>query len=60
MQTGNTNSTYKNDLDKACFQHDIIHGRYKDLTKRTESVKVLLDKALKLLVIQHMMDISED
>ena len=24
MQTGNTNYIYKNDLDKAFFQHDII------------------------------------
>ena len=23
MQTGNTNFIYKNELDKACFQHDI-------------------------------------
>ena len=23
MQTGNTDYIYKNDLDKACFQHDI-------------------------------------
>ena len=48
MQTGNTNYIYKNDLDKACFQHDIAYGKYKDLTKRTESDKVLRDKALKI------------
>ena len=45
MQTRNTNYTYKNDLDKACFQHDIANGKCKDLTKRTESDKVLKDKA---------------
>ena len=27
MQAGNTNYIYKNDLDKACFQHDMAHGR---------------------------------
>ena len=48
MQKGNTNYIYKNDLDKACFQHDIAYGKYKDLTKRTESDKVLRDKALKI------------
>ena len=46
MQTGNTNYIYKNDLDKACFQHDI--GKYKDLTKGTQSHKVLRDKDFKI------------
>ena len=45
MQTGNTNFIYKNELDKACFQHDIASGKSKDLAKRTQSDKVLRDKA---------------
>ena len=36
----NTNYIYRNDLDEACFQHDIACGKYKDLTKRTELDKV--------------------
>ena len=28
MQTGNTNYIYKNDPDKACFQHDIAYERF--------------------------------
>ena len=60
MQTGDANYIHKNDLDKSCFQHDIAYGKYKDLAKRTQSDKVLKDKALKLLVIQNMMDIKED
>ena len=36
MQTGNTNYIYRNDLDKACFQHDMTYGSYNNLTKRTE------------------------
>ena len=48
MQTGNTIYIYKNDLDKVCFQHDVAYGKYKDLTKRTESGKVLRDKAFKI------------
>ena len=28
------NYIYKNELDKACFQHDIAYGKYKDLEKR--------------------------
>ena len=48
MQTGNTNFIYKNELDKACFQHDMAYGKTKDLVKRTESDKVLKDTAFKI------------
>ena len=48
MQTGNTSHIYKNDLDKACFQHDIAYVKYKDLTKRAESDKILRHKAFKI------------
>ena len=48
MQTGNTNFIYKNELDKACFQHDMAYGKTKDLVKRTQSDKVLKDKAFKI------------
>ena len=60
MQTGNTNYIYKNDLDKACFQDDMVYGKYKDLTKRTQSDKVFRGKAFKIARIQNMMDIKED
>ena len=45
MQTGDTNYIYKNELDKACFQHDMAYGKYKGLERRTQSDKVLKDKA---------------
>ena len=48
MQTGNTNFIYKNEPDKACFQHDMAYGKSKDLVKRTQSDKVLRDKAFKI------------
>ena len=48
MQTGDTNYIYKNELDKACFQHDMAYGKYKDLEKRTQSDKVLKDKAFEI------------
>ena len=48
MQAGNTNYIYKNDLDKVCFQHDMAYGENKELTKRTQSNKVLRDKAFKI------------
>ena len=47
-QTGNTNFIYKNKLDKACFQHDMAYGKTKDSVKRTQSDKVLKDKALEI------------
>ena len=48
MQTGDTNYIYKNDLDKACFQHDMAYGKDKDLERRTQSDKVLKDKAFEI------------
>ena len=48
MQTRNTDFIYKNELDKACFQHDMAYGKSKYLAKRTQSGKVLRDKACKI------------
>ena len=47
-ETGDTSYIYKNELDKACFQHDMAYGKSKDLIKRTQSDKVLKDKAFKI------------
>ena len=43
MQTGNKDFIYTNELDKACFQHEMAYGKSKYLTKRTQSDKVLRD-----------------
>ena len=48
MQTGNTDFIYRNELDKACFQHDMAYDKSKDLAKRTQSDKVLKDEAFKI------------
>ena len=40
-QTGDMSYIYKNELDKACFQHDIAYGDFKALARRTSSDKVL-------------------
>ena len=48
MKTGSTYFIYKNELDKACFQHDMDYGKAKDLIRRTQSDKVLRDKAFKI------------
>ena len=45
METGDTNDIYRNELDKACFQHDMAYGEYKNLERRTQSDKVLKNKA---------------
>ena len=42
-QTGNF--IYQNELDKACFQHDMANGYFEDLTRRTASDKILRDKS---------------
>ena len=44
-QTGDTRYIYRNDLDKACFQHDSANADNKDLINRTRADKVLRDKA---------------
>ena len=44
-QTGDTRYIYRNELDKACFQHDSAYADHKGLINRTESDKVLKDKA---------------
>ena len=48
METGNANFVYKNELNKTCFQHNMAYGKSKDLAKRTQSDKVLRDKAFKI------------
>ena len=42
---GDTRYIYRNELDKACFQHDSAYADHKDLINRTEADKVLRDKA---------------
>ena len=47
-ETGDTSYIYKNELDKACFQHDMTYGDFKDLKRRTASDKILRDKAFNI------------
>ena len=47
-ETGDISYIYKNELDKACFQHDMAYGHYKDLKRRTASDKILRDKAFNI------------
>ena len=47
-ETGDSRYIYQNELDKACFQHDMAYGDSKDLTRRTASDKILRDKAFNI------------
>ena len=44
-QTGDMRYIYRNELEKARFQHDSAYADHKDLINRTKSDKVLRDKA---------------
>ena len=44
-QTGDSRYIYRNELDKACFQHDMAYGDFKDFKRRTVADNVLRDKA---------------
>ena len=50
-QTGDSRCIYRNELDKACLQHDMAYGDFKDLKKRTATDKFLRDKALNIAKI---------
>ena len=47
-ETGDSKYIHGNDLDKACFQHDMPYGDFKDLARRTAADKVLRDKAFNI------------
>ena len=49
-ETGSTNYIYKNELDKACFQHDMAYEDFKDLNRRTADDKVLQHKAFNIVL----------
>ena len=47
-KTGDTSYIYKNELDKAYFQHDKAYGGFQDTARRTASDKVLRDKTFNI------------
>ena len=44
-ETGDSQYIYQNELDRACFQHDMAYGDFKDWTRVIASDKILHDKA---------------
>ena len=47
-ETGDTKYIYRNELDKAYFQHDMAYVNFKDLARKTAADKVLKDKAFNI------------
>ena len=47
-QTGDSRYIYNNELDKACFQLDLVYEDFKDLTERTAADNVLQNKAFNI------------
>ena len=47
-ETGDSIYIYLNRLCKACFQHDMAYGYFKDLNRRTAADEVLRDKAINI------------
>ena len=48
-ETGDTNFIYKNELDKACFQHDMADGDFKDIKRRRASDNILILNKISIL-----------
>ena len=42
---------YQNELEEACFQHDMAYGDFKDFTRRTASDKISHNKAFNIAKI---------
>ena len=47
-ETVDSRHIYKNKLDKACFQHDVDYGDFKDVAKRMAADKFLRNKAFNI------------
>ena len=45
-EAGDSRYIYQNEVDKACFQHDMAYRDFKGLNRRASAHKVLRDKAL--------------
>ena len=47
-ETGDSQYDYQNEVDKACFERNIIFGDFKDLTRRGAPDKILPEKAFNI------------
>ena len=53
-ETGDVSYIYKNELDKACFQHGTAYGDFKDLARRTA-----FDKEIKHLILRKILNMTD-
>ena len=49
-ETGDSRYIYQNEQDKACFQHDMAYGDFKDLTKKQLQSPKLLQWSMNFLI----------
>ena len=47
-ETGDLRDIFQGELDKACFEHDMVYGDFKDLPRREAADKILRDKAFNI------------
>ena len=47
-ETDNLKHLYRNELEKACFAHDVTYCNSKDLAKRTISEKIFKNRAYEI------------
>ena len=47
-ETRDSRYIYQNELDEACFQHDMAYGDFKDLIRATARDRILYNKLLSI------------
>ena len=57
-EIGDSQYIHQKKLNKACFQHDVAYGDFKDLTRRTTFKKYCVINHLILLKTVNLMDIK--
>ena len=59
-QTRDSRYIYQSELDRACFQHDVVYGDAKSLNERRITDKYCVINHLVVLKIQNLMDANVD
>ena len=47
-ETGDSRYFFQKELDKACFRHNMAYGDFTNLSRRTDSDKILRNKAFNI------------
>ena len=58
-RTGDACYIYRNELDKACFKHDVAHAKYKDVENRLIADDKLQNNVYNIARILNMMVIKD-